>query len=134
MQKQLRQDIKKVNAFAIQTITVTTNGRAIDTKLGESFSFETALFHAEVGTLGDQTSTKIKIQESDVSDFSSGVQTAEGGDEVTVAADKSYKFEVKRAKRYLRAVVTITGGTTPSAVVYIGAILWNVSKPFPILS
>lgn len=133
MPKQLNQDIKKVNVIAVQVISTTTEGSAIDTKLSEIFNFETALFHAEVGNLGDQTSTKIKIQESDSATFASGVTTAEGGDEVTVAADTSYKFEVLRTKRYLRAVVTITGGSSPSAEIYVGAILWNASKPFPII-
>ncbi len=131
--KALNQDIKKVNAIPIQVITVTTEGDAIDTKLSENFSFETALLHAEVGNLGDQTSTKIKIQESDSATFASGVTTAEGGDEVTVAADINYKFEVLKTKRYLRAVVTIAGGTTPTVEIYIGGILWNAAKPFPIV-
>ena len=51
MPKQLNQDIKKVNAIAVQVINATTDGSAIDTKLSEIFNFETALFHAEVGNL-----------------------------------------------------------------------------------
>ncbi|QLG69729.1 MAG: hypothetical protein CH104c_0498 [Candidatus Woesebacteria bacterium] len=75
----------------------------------------------------------MKIEESDASDFSSGVSVAKGGDEVTVAADNSYQFQVERSKRYLRAVVTITGGISPSAEVFVGGLLWNAQRPFPML-
>lgn len=75
--------------------------------------------------------TKVRIEESDASDFSSGVTVAKGGEEVTVAADTGYKMQIERRKRYLRTVVTITGGSAPSAEVYIGALLWNAQLPFP---
>lgn len=132
MPKQLDQNIKIVQLIPIQTITATTNGSAIDTKISEMFNMDTALVNIEVGDLGDQTSTKVKIEEDDDSNFGSA-SVAEGGDEITVAADNSYKMEIKRAKRYLRAVITITGGTSPSAEVFVGGVLCNWQKPFPIL-
>lgn len=133
MPKQLLQDIKKVELLAIQIIDATAEGSAIDTKLSEGFSFDTALVNVEIGDVtGTPDSVKVKIEEDDDSAFGSA-SVAEGGEEITVAADTSYKMEIQRAKRYLRAVVTITGGTTPTVEVYIGAILWNVAKPFPIL-
>jgi len=42
-------------------------------------------------------------------------------------------MEISRAKRYLRAVATITGGTSPTVEVFVGGILWNASKPFPVI-
>ncbi len=134
MPELLKENIKKANAIPIQVINATTEGAAIDMKLSEMFSFDTALVDINIGNLGDQTSTKVKIQESDSATFASGVTTAAGGEEITVAADSVYKMEVERTKRYLRAVVTITGGSSPSAEVCIGMILCNWQKPFPILS
>ena len=133
MPKTLKDNIKKVAAIPIQKITATLNGSAIDTKLSEMYSFDTALVDINIGDLGDQTSTTVKVEEADVLDFSAGVQVTEGGDEITIAADTQYKMEIARAKRYLRAVITITGGVSPSAEVCIGMILCNWAKPFPIL-
>jgi len=133
MPKTLKDNIKKVVAIPIQKITVTLNGSPIDTKLSEMYSFDTALVDINIGDLGDQTSTTVKVEEADVLDFSAGVQVTEGGDEITIAADTQYKMEIAKAKRYLRAVITITGGVSPSAEVCIGMILCNWAKPFPIL-
>ena len=69
-------------------------GSTIDTKLSEMYSFDTALVDVNVSRLGTQASTKVKIEEADVSDFSAGVVIAEGGEEITVAADSSYKMEI----------------------------------------
>lgn len=133
MPKQLEDNIKIVQLIPIQTPTSTLTGSGVDTKVSEMYSFDTALVNVEIGDLGDQTSTKVKIEESDVSDFSTGVSVAAGGEEITVAADKSYKMEISRTKRYLRAVVTITGGASPSVEVFVGGLLVNWQKPFPIL-
>ena len=132
MPTQLNQNIKKVEAVPIQIITATINGSAIDTYLADGSAFDTVLAMIEIGDLGDQTSTKVKIEEDDDNGFGNA-SVAEGGEEITVAADNSYKMEVARKKRYLRAVITITGGATPSAEVCIPIILWNVAKPFPML-
>ncbi len=134
MPKQLNNNIKPVELLPIQAIEDSANGTGVDTYLADGSSFDTALIKAAIGDLGSQASTKVKIQESDVSDFSSGAQTAEGGDEVTVSADNTYIFQIKRAKRYLRAVVTLaTPGETPSAEVHVDGILCNWDLPFPIL-
>lgn len=131
--KTLNQDLRQVQLLPIQTITVTTSGSAVDTKVNNGFSFETALLNVEIGNLGDQTSTKVKIEECDSSGFATGNTVAEGGEEVTAAADASYSMQVKRVKRYLRVVVTITGGSSPSAEIFVGGVLWNAAKPFPIV-
>lgn len=133
MLEQLNQSLKNVNLVPIQTVTETTTGSGVDTYLSSKPAFDSALILAEIGNLGDQASTTVKIEESDASDFGSGVSVAKGGAEVTVAADNSYQFQVERTKRYLRAVVTITGGSAPSAEVFVGGILWNAQRPFPIL-
>lgn len=133
MPKQLDQNIKKVEVLAIQKIEETTEGSAVDTYLADGSAFDTALVNVEIGDItGTPTSVKVKIEEDDDNAFGSA-SVAVGGEEVTVAADTSYKMEITRKKRYLRVVATITGGTTPTVQVYVGAILWNVQKPFPIL-
>ncbi|MFA5169088.1 MAG: hypothetical protein WC530_11230 [Candidatus Omnitrophota bacterium] len=133
MPKQLDQNIKPVELLPIQTLADSANGSAIDTHLADESSFETALIKAAVGDLGSQATTKIKIQEDDDSAFSAPT-TAEGGAEVTVSADSTYSFEIRRAKRYLRAVVTLTTpGATPKAEVHVSGILCNWDLPFPIL-
>ncbi len=132
--KSLGQNIKLAKLLPIQVLTLTTNGSAIDTLLGDGFRFDTTLVNVEIGNLGTQASTAVKIEESDTSDFSAGNQVAKGGEEVTVAADTSYKMEIERAKRYLRAVVTLTTpGATPTVEVFVGAVLWNAPKPFPVV-
>lgn len=132
--KSLGQNIKLAKLLPIQTLTDSANGSAIDTLLGDGFRFDTALVNVEIGNLGTQASTKVKIEESDASNFGSGVTVAKGGEEVTVAQDTSYKMEIERAKRYLRAVLTLTTpGATPSVEVFVGAILWNAQKPFPVV-
>lgn len=133
MPKQLDQNISPVELLPIQTLEDSANGSAVDTHLADESSFETALIKAAVGNLGSQATTKIKIQEDDDSEFSAPT-TAKGGDEVTVAADHTYSFQVERAKRYLRAVVTLTTpGETPSVEVHVSGILCNWEVPFPII-
>lgn len=132
--KSLGQDIKITQLLPVQTLNDSANGSAIDTLLGGGFSFDTALVNVEIGNLGTQATTKVKIEECDDSTFASGNTVAPGGAEITVAADHSYKMEIARTKRYLRAVVTMaTPGETPSAEIFIGAILWNAQKPFPVV-
>lgn len=129
----LNQNFQTKTLLPIQVITLTTNGTSNDTYVSNQPAFDTALIDVAIGNLGDQTSTKVKVEEADISDFSSDVTVARGGEEVTVVADTGYKMQIERKKRYIRAVVTITGGITPSAEVYIGAILWNAEKPFPLI-
>lgn len=131
--KTLNQNIHPATLLPIGVITLTTNGAAVDTYLGDRPAYDSGLVDIAIGNLGDQTSTKVKIEESDASDFSSGVTVAKGGDEITVTADTGYKIQIERKKRYLRAVVTITGGSSPSAEVYVGALLWDAQRPFPVI-
>lgn len=131
--KTLNQNIHPATLLPIGVITETTEGSAVDTYLSGRPAYDSGLIDIAIGDLGDQTSTKVKIEESDASDFSSGVIVAKGGDEITVtAADTGYKMQIERKKRYLRAVVTITAGSTPSAETYVGALLWDAQRPFPV--
>jgi len=132
MPKELENNIKLAELLPIQVITATAEGAATDTRLADESRFSSALVRVAIGDLGDQTSTKVKIEEDDDAAFGAA-SVAEGGEEVTVAADNTYKMEIKRKKRYLRAVVTIAGGAAPSAEVHISGILCDWGKPFPIL-
>jgi len=130
--KTLNQNIHPATLLPIGVITETTQGSPLDSYLSSRPAYDSGLIDIAIGNLGDQTSTKVKIEESDASDFSSGVTVAKGGEEITVAADTGYRMQIERKKRYLRAVVTITAGSTPSAEVYVGALLWDAQRPFPI--
>jgi len=129
--KTLNQNIHTATLLPIGTITETTEATGVDTYLSNRPAYDSGLIDIAIGDLGDQTSTKVKIEESDAADFSSGVSVAVGGDEITVSTDTGYKMQIDRKKRYLRAVVTIDGGSSPSAEVYVGALLWNAQRPFP---
>lgn len=134
-------NISIVRTIPLQKLTGTINsttqhaGLAIDTKVSEGFSFDSALFLIEVGSfVNSPTNVTVKIQESDVADFSSGVTDASGGEAINIVANSSYKMEVERKKRYLRAVVQMTSGVTAGEItIYVGAILNNWQKPFSIL-
>ena len=130
--KTLNQNIHPATLLPIGAITVTTEGAAVDSYLSDRPAYDSGLIDIAIGNLGDQTSTKVKIEESDSSTFASGVTVAKGGEEITVEADTGYKMQIERKKKYFRAVVTITAGSTPSAEVYVGALLWDAQRPFPI--
>ena len=135
--QELRENFSKAISIPIQIIpsTGSLDGAAIDTKVSEMVSYDTALALIEIGDItGTPDSVKVKIQESNVSDFGSGVNTVKGGDEITVAADHSYTKEIERTKRYLRIVVTTTGGTTPTVECFGALLLWNAARPYPRLS
>lgn len=129
--KTLNQNIRTATLLPIGVIVETTAANAVDTYLSGRSAFDSALIDIAIGNLGDQTSTKVKIEESDSSTFASGVTVAKGGEEITVETDAGYKMQIERQKRYLRAVVTITGGEAASAEAYIGALLWSAQRPFP---
>lgn len=100
----------------------------------ESESFDSALALIEIGKItGSPSSVKVKIEEDNDSNFG-GASDAEGGAEVTVVQDHSYTMEIKRTKRYLRAVVNTTTGSSPTVECCVILILWNAEKPFPRLS
>lgn len=113
------------------------NGDAIDTKNGESESFDGALITAVIGAVGaDVSALTLTIQESDSSTFASGNTTAEGGDAVDVlAGDLTQTFQIKRTKRYLRAVLAVTeGGADDNVEIAVTGILCKWAKPFPIIA
>jgi len=136
MPKALLDKIKKAISIEIQIIpsTGSLDGDSVDTKNGESESYDTALAFIEVGNItGTPTSVKVKIEEDDDSAFGDA-SVASGGAETTVVQDHSYTMEIERTKRYLRAVVTTAGGSTPTVECCAVFLLWNAARPYPILS
>ena len=127
----LNQNIHTVTLLPIGSITETTEGNSVDTYLSNRPAYDSGLIDIAIGNLGDQVSTKVKVEESDAMDFSAEATVANGGEEITVQANTGYKMQIDRKKRYLRSVVTITGGSEGSGEVYVGALLWNAQKPFP---
>jgi len=138
MPKLLKQDFSKSISIPIQIIPTTgsLDGDAVDTKVAESFAFDTALALIEIGNItGTPTSVKVKVEESDDATFVDASETvASGGEEITVVQDHSYTMEIERTKRWLRMVVTTVGGTVPTIECFGAFILWNAAKPFPRLS
>jgi hypothetical protein len=121
----LDEDNSPITATVIDTKELNSNA---------SPSFDGALIRALVGTFGaDVTAVKVKIHESANSNGSSS-SLAEGGDEQTLAATGALTFEIKRTKRYLVAIITMTAtGTTDTAPVCIVGLLHNWAKPFPLI-
>lgn len=131
--EQLRNNIKVTDLIAIDTLSATTSGSAIDTYGSAEEKFDSALIRVAVGSItGTPDSVKVKIEEDDDSSFSSP-SVISGGEEITVAGDTAYTLQVVRSKRYIRAVVTITGGTTPTVEMYVVGVLNNWSTPYPLL-
>lgn len=99
-------------------------------------SFDGALIRAKVGTFGaNLDSVAITIEESNDDDFSDNSETvAEGGAEQTLTEAGELIFQIRRTKRYLRAVVDMTAsGSADTAPMSIDGILHNWAKPFPIV-
>lgn len=97
--------------------------------------FETALVTAVVGAVGaDVSEALLSIEESDSATFASGNTVMEGGTAVdVVAGDLTQTFQVRRTKRYMRAVLAVTeGGADDNVEIAATAILCNWAKPFPL--
>jgi hypothetical protein len=104
------------------------NGDTVD--MQQAGGYETALALASVGAFtGSPTTVEIYFEEDDDSGFGSAT-VVEGGEATEVSADSQYNFELKRSKRYIRAVLDFTGGSSPTAEVAIQALLTNWAKPF----
>lgn len=134
--KTLNGNIKHADMLTAQSLTATTTGTAIDMRNGNNEDFDTALVTALIGAIGGDvapTSVKVKVIESDNSNLSSS-STMEGGDEVTVSASTNYRFQVRRTKRYIGVVVTITGGTNPTVIAGATGLLTNWATPFPVVA
>lgn len=113
----------------VQVVSGDANSAIVDMA-----GFDTALVLLGIGDItGTPDSLVVTIQESDASDFGSGVTTMEGGDATTVAADTLYQFQVRRTKRYMRVNYNFTGGSTPTAESFAEAIATNWAKPFNIV-
>lgn len=92
--KTLNQNIHPATLLPIGVVTETTQGSAVDSYLSGRTAYDSGLVDIAIGDLGDQTSTKVKIEESDSSTFASGVTVAKGGEEITVAEDTGYKVQI----------------------------------------
>lgn len=113
----------------VQVVSGDANSAIVDLA-----GYDTALVLVGVGNItGTPDSLVVTVQESDASDFGSGVTTIEGGAATTVAADTLYQFQVRRTKRYLRVNYNFTGGTTPTAESYAVALATNWATPFNIV-
>lgn len=113
------------------------DGSAVDMYVtSDGPAFDTALVTAVVGAVGaDVSAATIKIEESDASDFGSGVTTCEGGDAVSVlAGDDTFSFQVKRTKRYIRAALEVEeDGAADDVELAVTAVLTNWALPMPTL-
>lgn len=113
------------------------NGAAVDMREIDkdgSPMFDSALIQAVIGDVGANVDVAtVLIQESDTSDFSAGNSVADGGAAVdVVAGDQTVIFEVKRSKRYIRAVLTVeVSGAADDIQIAVTGILSNWAKPFP---
>lgn len=118
------------DGFAATTLT---NGR------DDAYQAESALVLLSIGDItGTPTSVKVKIQECDDIGFVTSPTTALGGEEITITAlllrNSQQRFEVTATKRYLRAVVTFTGGSTPTAALAAIAVLSDIAVPYPVVA
>mgnify|MGYP001244541368 CR=1 FL=1 len=105
--KDLKNYLDVVNSIDPDDYTATANGLGIDLQ-----GFEGSAIVFSVGTVTDGTHTP-KIQESD--DNSAWNDVASDDQEGTLSdltSDTNQRVGYKGAKRYLRAVLTISGATT----------------------
>jgi len=94
--------------------------------------FDTVLALVSVGAItGTPDTVEVSFVEGDEADLSDATEIA-GGAAVEVAEDTSYTFQLERSKRYVGAVLTFTGGTTPTAIVSAVGVLTNWARPFPL--
>lgn len=137
---ELRNNIKLVTFFALAAVdgdNTPVASSIIDTKNGESESFDGALIIAQVGAVGaDVSAVTLTVQESDSSTFASGVTTAEGGDAVSVVdGDLTQTFQIRRTKRYLRVLATITeSGAADTVELAVTGVLNKWAKPYPVIA
>lgn len=128
--KTLENYIKVVNLVPNQLIDDAFESDAVD--MQAAGTFDTALITVDVGAItGTPDEVAVSIIESDNSDLSSS-SVIKGGDEVAVAAETGYTFQVERTKRYIGLSLAFTGGTTPDAQVSAIALLTNWARPFPL--
>lgn len=104
--KDLKNHIDAVNSIDPDDYTATVNGLGIDLQ-----GFEGSAVVFSVGTVTDGTHTP-KLEESD--DNSSWSDVAQADQEGTLSdlvSDTNQRVGYKGAKRYLRAVLTVSGAT-----------------------
>jgi len=123
----------------VEVIPLTVHDGDSDTDLAsdevdmqQAGGYENALVIAQLGAVGaDVTALTLKIEEDDDSAFGSATD-AEGGAAVDVSAgDATFTFQVKRTKRYIRALLEVTeDGAADDVEIAVSAILNNWAKPF----
>ncbi|WP_404404897.1 hypothetical protein [Pelagibacterium halotolerans] len=116
--RSLEPNIGGVQAIAPAVLSATTTGSAIDLQ-----GFEAACLMVNTGDIVSAGDFAIKLQESDTTtsgDFADiDASHITGSAPATLEANSVYKLGYIGNKRYLRAVVTKTGGTS----IALGAVL-----------
>jgi hypothetical protein len=97
--------------------------------------FDSALVRVAVGNIANTPDTlEISITECDLADFSDGETECAGGEEFEVAADTIYTKQIIRTKKFIRAKVNFTGGSSPTAELSVDAVFANWAIPMTIQS
>jgi hypothetical protein len=105
--KDLKNKLDAINSIDPDDYTTTENGTGVDLQ-----GFEGASVVFSVGTVTDGTHTP-KIQESDDNSTWNDVVTVDQESSLSdLVSDTNQHAGYKGMKRYLRAVLTITGATT----------------------
>ncbi len=141
--QELRNYIKTVELMPVEQIDEATNGSSVDTFYNDTqgHHFDSILIRVGAGDFGlDIGSVKFKVEESNVSNFASGVTVASGGEEVSVGEEEGHDFQIERTKRYIRVVATPVDIASPSedpgedvATIHATGILANWAIPMPLL-
>lgn len=121
------------NSIPLSTTSVeTSNSVTAFTGGRDGEQYDSALVRVAVGDIANTPdSLAISIEESDTADFAIATD-AVGGEAFAVTADTEYTKQVIRSKKFIRAKVNFTGGSSPTAELHIVAVLCNWAVPFPI--
>lgn len=135
----LKNNIKAVTVLPLTVFdgdNTPLEGDAIDMyQTSDGPAFDTALVTAVVGAVGaDVSEALLSIEEDDDEEFGDP-SVAEGGTAVdVVAGDLTQTFQIRRTKRYIRAVLAVTeDGAGDTVEIAATAILCNWAKPFPLV-
>lgn len=121
--KDLARTIKPVQTLAPAARTASANGAGVDTK---GYSAAAVIF--EPGTLTDGVHTP-KVQESDDNAAWNDVAAADQVGSLAALASNTLQWVGYRGvKRYLRAVVTVTGGPATGLVCGATVVLGSPAK------
>lgn len=121
----LKNNLGFAQSLAPAARTASANGTGVDLQ-----GFEAALVVLSPGTITDGTHTP-KLQESDDNSSFSDVAAADLiGSFAALASNTIQKVGYKGAKRYVRAVVTVSGATTGG--VYAATIVKGNARTAPV--